>query len=848
MNFQAGARNPSPSSSLSSSMSFVQSHYQNDAFYNDDLSSYSYKSSQKLKHHQRVQDPTIELSSKLESAAMTKNPLLITKTASLSYSSTDDDSLNQSKKVRPLGTCVRKCLVCKQLKRIILAECCKCSRIIDLDLMDCSCLVKNNLENFVCTVCNTKLTLNGYLICVNRVCQTTISAIPTEKFSSNNSIISGQQSAIGYICYPKAGLRTIAINANTLNYHHREYSSSSAVDSVSITKENREFIPNMISIKDCLSGCTSEIDYSSLSSTRTATSSKSRMCVHCPKMFNRNAYDSNKSPLESERQQKSTLKSIDLSTSRNGPRPPNCSTIQDRLNRQCQRYSSKLSKMYNHQSSQTQHGCLTNIEENITCDTVTSAVIMRKVDETKYERQLQVNTLSENLENTCKTNSEIDISINVESPRVKHRRIEQQPSPITDKSLSAFERQLLDAITDRDGQKWVEYVSQLKTQTISSTSELVRISIEATAKLFHNKNIKDLTMGQIRRKLRSLMLQLDANDEDLVHRIEQQFTEDLTSIKSGIMMKNQSDARKISLQSFNVKSDKHPITAVRNIVDDKYEKIDRDTSQICENKRMTTAIGTDHNSKKEPAIDTEITVTRIPTLHKYFGDEENKLKIRTADETLKCLSETLEFRNSQADVIERSLPAKPIQSPISSSSISSKLKSVEFITQDKLKSVRDIKSRKDEGEDQKPLFTRAEDVFKKRLTNISDLECLKTSQEQIEQMKSREKQTDYKKKDAFDEKSQISRDIDELTKVIIEEPSIKQNEEEIKSFNTLNKSSISEIRQLSDIKISEEKMAATKDLSPDDNASPRTNVLVHDIINLETISLKIGERHMEILS
>src|SRR5690348_7616594 len=40
----------------------------------------------------------------------------------------------QRQQARPLGTCVRKCGQCRQLKHILLAECTVCFRMMDVDL------------------------------------------------------------------------------------------------------------------------------------------------------------------------------------------------------------------------------------------------------------------------------------------------------------------------------------------------------------------------------------------------------------------------------------------------------------------------------------------------------------------------------------------------------------------------------------------------------------------------------------------------------------------------------------------------------------------------------------------
>lgn len=155
----------------------------------------------------------------------------------------EESSKNSStifkQEARPLGTCVRKCARCRQLKHILLAECTVCFRMIDVDLKDCKCQLltnRNVTEQFYCSICNSQLTLDGYVICANRTCQTILSALI--KIENNQQIEGNSLSSTSLtnICYPKPAHRTVAIQVNTLN----RSSSLQGHLSTQIDNENKE--------------------------------------------------------------------------------------------------------------------------------------------------------------------------------------------------------------------------------------------------------------------------------------------------------------------------------------------------------------------------------------------------------------------------------------------------------------------------------------------------------------------------------------------------------------------------------------------------------------------------------
>ncbi|CAF0985393.1 unnamed protein product [Rotaria sordida] len=125
----------------------------------------------------------------------------------------------QKQEARPLGICLRKCIQCRQLKHILLAECTVCYRMTDVDLKDCKCQIltnKNIIDHFICSICNSKLTVDEYIICANRTCQTTLSALINKESLNEIEEKSVLSTILTNIYYPKSTHRTVAIQVNTL--------------------------------------------------------------------------------------------------------------------------------------------------------------------------------------------------------------------------------------------------------------------------------------------------------------------------------------------------------------------------------------------------------------------------------------------------------------------------------------------------------------------------------------------------------------------------------------------------------------------------------------------------------
>ncbi len=128
-------------------------------------------------------------------------------------------TVTKRQEARPLGTCVRKCGRCRQLKHVLLAECTVCFRMMDVDLKDCKCQMltnRNVIDHFICSICNSELTLDGYIICANRTCQTTLSALMNKECTSETYEKSLLSAILTNICYPKSAHRTVAVQVNTL--------------------------------------------------------------------------------------------------------------------------------------------------------------------------------------------------------------------------------------------------------------------------------------------------------------------------------------------------------------------------------------------------------------------------------------------------------------------------------------------------------------------------------------------------------------------------------------------------------------------------------------------------------
>ena len=179
--------------------------------------------------------------------------------------SSKEDSKLFRQEARPLGTCVRKCGRCRQLKHILLAECTVCFRMIDVDLQDCKCQIltsRNLTEHFQCSICHSQLTLNGYIICANRTCQTNLSALI--KIEHNPDEQRRLSTSLTNVCYPKSLHRTVAIQVNTLS----NLSPLQGLPSAQIDNENKE---------SSFSSSYSKIDFNQTIITSSGTSNTSNL-------------------------------------------------------------------------------------------------------------------------------------------------------------------------------------------------------------------------------------------------------------------------------------------------------------------------------------------------------------------------------------------------------------------------------------------------------------------------------------------------------------------------------------------------------------------------------------------
>jgi hypothetical protein len=91
--------------------------------------------------------------------------------------------------------------------------------MMDVDLKDCKCQIftsRNVIEHFICSICNNELTLDGYIICANRTCQTILSALIDKDITSETQEKSRLSTTLTNISYPKSAHRTVAVQVNTL--------------------------------------------------------------------------------------------------------------------------------------------------------------------------------------------------------------------------------------------------------------------------------------------------------------------------------------------------------------------------------------------------------------------------------------------------------------------------------------------------------------------------------------------------------------------------------------------------------------------------------------------------------
>ncbi|CAF0796021.1 unnamed protein product [Rotaria sordida] len=171
------------------------------------------------------------------------------------------------------------------------------------------------------------------------------------------------------------------------------------------------------------------------------------------------------------------------------PKSPRCLAIMNVHNRRDR--LSTLLKLKKNEICQTQLSCLIDIDEMIRCDELISPIVIRTNNPTQIERQIQVDTIKERFSGLFKTRIEKDSIINL----------------INDERI-------LQALIDRDGQRWSELIDQLiSEQSNFSLSEIAQQLLNTIERLYTTERLNNLTTGQLQRKIRYAMSQLKHIDE-----------------------------------------------------------------------------------------------------------------------------------------------------------------------------------------------------------------------------------------------------------------------------------------------------------------------------------------------
>ncbi|CAF3535060.1 unnamed protein product [Rotaria sordida] len=171
------------------------------------------------------------------------------------------------------------------------------------------------------------------------------------------------------------------------------------------------------------------------------------------------------------------------------PKSPRCLAIMNVHNRRDR--LSTLLKLKKNEICQTQLSCLIDIDEMIRCDELISPIVIRTNNPTQIERQIQVDTIKERFSGLFKTRIEKDSIINL----------------INDEKI-------LQALIDRDGQRWSELIDQLiSEQSNFSLSEIAQQLLNTIERLYTTERLNNLTTGQLQRKIRYAMSQLKHIDE-----------------------------------------------------------------------------------------------------------------------------------------------------------------------------------------------------------------------------------------------------------------------------------------------------------------------------------------------
>jgi len=315
-----------------------------------------------------------------------------------------DESIGKTRQIqrqeaRPLGTCVRKCGQCRQLKHILLAECTVCSRMMDIDLKDCKCQIhtnkKNNIDYLICSTCNNELTLDGYIICANRTCQTLLSGLINNENTNDNQETNLLSSNLTNISYPKSAYRTVALQVNTL-----------------INLSPLQRLPSSTSLNDIENNMTR--DFNSNQPTKLA------------------------------------LQSDDYSDLSATPKSPRCLGIiksrkhRDRL--------SALLPIQTNETCQTELSCLVDADKMISSEKILSSSAIETNQSNKIERQIQVNTIRDTSDDSFGS-SENDST----NSFLNDERILQAITNRDGKSMRIFSNHIDNYV----GQRWSEFISQL---------------------------------------------------------------------------------------------------------------------------------------------------------------------------------------------------------------------------------------------------------------------------------------------------------------------------------------------------------------------------------------------------
>ncbi|CAF0733025.1 unnamed protein product [Adineta steineri] len=366
----------------------------------------------------------------------------------------------QKQEARPLGTCVRKCEQCRQLKHILLAECTICFRMMDIDLKDCKCQMftnKNMSNYFTCSICNNELTLEGYIICANRTCQTTLSTLLNKENTIETQSKLMPSAIITDVYYPKSMYRTVAIQINTL------VNLPPLQRFLSILNDNENEIS--LSSSECLDTFHVSIDSS----------------VGAPLNNIATAFNSNqptKLAIQSEHNLTNNLEFVET------PKLPRCLAIMNTHKRHDR--LSTLLKLQTNQICQTKLSCLRDINGMIQFDEISNVTIIQTNNPTKIERQIQVDTIKGHFDDLCQI------------------RIE------------TIDERILHALIDRDEQRWSKFIEQLiNEQSHSSLSEIAQQLLDTVERLHTTQKLNSLTTGQLQRKIRYAMSYFKSLDERL---------------------------------------------------------------------------------------------------------------------------------------------------------------------------------------------------------------------------------------------------------------------------------------------------------------------------------------------